>query len=56
MDRLFTVTYLPACLAVLVLMLRFKMPPFLTPYFRVTYSFLGFAIIMLAIPLVSCNL
>mmetsp|Transcript_13082 Transcript_13082/g.35624 ORF Transcript_13082/g.35624 Transcript_13082/m.35624 type:complete len:160 (-) Transcript_13082:11-490(-) len=49
MDRLFTVTYLPACLSVLLLLLRFKIT-FLTPQVRIVNSFIGFALIMLAIP------
>ncbi|KAF5842221.1 nucleoside transporter-domain-containing protein [Dunaliella salina] len=52
MDRLFTVTYLPACLSVLLLLLRFKIT-FLTPYVRIVNSFIGFALIMLVIPMLD---
>lgn len=53
MDRLFTVSYLPACLLVLVLLLRFKLPGKLnTPHFRIISSFIGFAVIMFIIPVV----
>lgn len=54
MDRLFTVTYLPACWLVLVLLLRFRVEsPYFTPYTRIVGSFTGFALIMLLIPAVS---
>jgi equilibrative nucleoside transporter 1/2/3 len=51
MDRLFTVAYLPVCLLMLGLLIKFNNMPGRP---RILFSFAGFVLIMLAIPLVSC--
>jgi equilibrative nucleoside transporter 1/2/3 len=49
MDRLFTVAYLPVCLLMLGLLIKFNSMPGRP---RILFSFAGFVLIMLAIPLV----
>jgi equilibrative nucleoside transporter 1/2/3 len=50
MDRLFTVAYLPVCLLMLGLLIKFNNMPGRP---RILFSFAGFVLIMLAIPLVN---
>lgn len=50
MDRLFTVAYLPVCLLMLGLLIKFNSMPGRP---RILFSFAGFVLIMLAIPLID---
>jgi equilibrative nucleoside transporter 1/2/3 len=52
MDRLFTVAYLPVCLLMLGLLIKFNSMPGRP---RILFSFAGFVLIMLAIPLVRAD-
>lgn len=52
MDRLFTVAYLPVCLLMLGLLIKYNTLPGRP---RILTSFAGFVLIMLAIPCVSDN-
>ena len=51
MDRLFTLCYLPPCLAWLAVMIRW--PRLASNHDRITGGFVGFAVLLLAVPLVS---
>lgn len=52
MDRLFTVAYLPVCLLLLGVAIKFNTMP-ARP--RILTSFASFTLIMLALPLVSVS-
>ena len=51
MDRLFTLCYLPMCLALLVIMMRFG-PGVADPHTRITVGYIGFILISLVVPVV----
>ncbi|KAF6258945.1 nucleoside transporter-domain-containing protein [Scenedesmus sp. NREL 46B-D3] len=52
MDRLFTVAYLPVCLLMLGLLIKFNSLPGRP---RILFSFAGFVLIMLAVPLIDLS-
>jgi hypothetical protein len=51
MDRLFTVCYLPSCLLLLGLTMRYS--NIITTRIRILAGFIGFTVLLVLVPLVS---